>query len=418
MDAEHTPTEHRDDTQQPAPLGPEPVRRPRRRLRVASTFAATALVAGVAGYAVGHTDAPASSASGPRSTTYAPPGHQSRGNGGGWGFSHWSDGLQGQPGSGGSGGSGGLGTQGGGGTTGDATSKASAAQLRGLVRVVSTMRYTGGKAAGTGMVLTSGGEVVTNHHVVEGATSVRVTVMSTGTSYRADVVGTDAKDDVAVLQLSGASGLATVRADTDPVSTGDRVTAVGDANGTRGYLSAATGHVVAKGRSITTQAEGSAASERLTGLLEISADVVSGDSGGATYDAQGEVLGMTTAASTGGDPEGYVIPIATVLRVAGDLDSGVPGSSYTYHRPAFLGIALDGSSSAVQGVYSGTPAARMGLQAGDRITAVGSTHVSTSAELRAAIGAYSPGDRVELTWTGPLGGTHTGATALTEGPVR
>jgi S1-C subfamily serine protease len=415
MDAEHTPIpDDPDGSQQSVAHEPQPVRRPRRRLRVLSTFAATALVAGVAGYAVGHTDAPASSASGPRSTTFAPPDHRSNGsNGGGWGFSHWSDGLQGQPGSGGSG------IQGGGGTTGDATSRASAAQMRGLVRVVSTMKYTGGKAAGTGMVLTSDGEVVTNHHVVEGATSVRVTVMSTGTSYQANVVGTDAKDDVAVLHLSGASGLTTVRTDTDTVSTGDRVTAVGDANGTAGYLSAATGHVLAKGRSITTQAEGSAASERLTGLLEISSDVVSGDSGGATYDGQGEVLGMTTAASTGADPEGYVIPIATVLRVAGDLDNGMPGSSYTYHRPAFLGIALDGSTSTVQGVYAGTPAARMGLQAGDRITAVGSRHVSTSAQLRAAIGAYSPGDRVELTWTGPTGGgTRSGTTALTAGPVR
>jgi S1-C subfamily serine protease len=415
MDAEHKPIpDDPDGSQQSvAHEPPQPVRRPRRRLRVLSTFAATALVAGVAGYAVGHTDAPASSASGPRSTTFAPPGHRGTGgNGGGWGFSHWSDGLQGQPGSGGA-----PGTRGGG-TTGDTTSRASASQVRGLVRVVSTMKYTGGKAAGTGMLLTSDGEVVTNHHVVEGATSVRVTVMSTGTSYKAEVVGTDAKDDVAVLQLSGASGLATVRTDTGPVSTGDRVTAVGDANGTRGYLSAATGHVVAKGRSITTQAEGSAASERLTGLLEISSDVVSGDSGGATYDAQGEVLGMTTAASSGADPEGFVIPVATVLRVAGNLDSRVPGSSYTYQRPAFLGIALDGSTATVQGVYSGTPAARMGLQAGDRITAVGARHVSTSAQLRTAIGAYSPGDRVELTWTAPTGGTHTGATTLTVGPVR
>ena len=92
------------------------------------------------------------------------------------------------------------------GSSGDTTSSASDAQLTGLVRVVSTMKYDGGKAVGTGMVLTSDGEVVTNHHVVAGATSVKVKVMSTGTTYTAQVVGTDTKDDVAVLQLVGASG--------------------------------------------------------------------------------------------------------------------------------------------------------------------------------------------------------------------
>ena len=107
------------------------------------------------------------------------------------------------------------------------------------------MKYDGGVAAGTGMVLTSDGEVVTNHHVVAGATSVKVKVMSTGTTYTAKVVGTDSKDDVAVLQLVGASGLSTVTPDTDGIGVGDAVTAVGDANGTVGYLSAATGSVVA-----------------------------------------------------------------------------------------------------------------------------------------------------------------------------
>ena len=165
------------------------------------------------------------------------------------------------------------------GSSSDTTSSATDAQLTGLVRVVTSMKYDGGKAVGTGMVLTSDGEVVTNHHVVAGATSVKVKVMSTGTTYTAQVVGTDAKDDVAVLQLVGASGLATVTPDTNGIATGDAVTAVGDANGAATF-SAATGTVLAKSQTITTQTEGAASGERLTGLLQISSDVVSGDSGG------------------------------------------------------------------------------------------------------------------------------------------
>jgi hypothetical protein len=118
---------------------------------------------------------------------------------------------------------------------------ASDSQLTGLVRVASTLKYEGGRAAGTGMILTSTGEVVTNHHVVQGSTKLRVTVMSTGKSYRATVVGTDAKDDIAVLQLQNASGLQTVTTDTDGVSVGDAVTAVGDAGGDTSTFSAAAG---------------------------------------------------------------------------------------------------------------------------------------------------------------------------------
>jgi S1-C subfamily serine protease len=259
--------------------------------------------------------------------------------------------------------------------------------------------------------------VITNHHVVEGATSVKATVMSTGKTYAARVVGTDAKDDVAVLQLTGASGLSTVTTDTGGVSVGDRVTAVGDANGTAGQLSAANGKVLATGRTITTQSEGTAAGERLTGLIEISSDVVSGDSGGATYDSDGQVVGMTTAASSGGDVDGYAVPIAKVLRIAGDLESGATSSRYEYGRPAFLGVGLDGTTTQVQGVYQGTPAAAAGLVAGDRITAVDGRPVSTARQLRSSITAHSPGDSIRVTWTGVSGTSHTATLTLASGPV-
>jgi S1-C subfamily serine protease len=267
------------------------------------------------------------------------------------------------------------------------------------------------------MVLTSDGEVVTNHHVVAGATSVKVKVMSTGTTYTAQVVGTDAKDDVAVLQLVGASGLATVTPDTNGIATGDAVTAVGDANGAATF-SAATGTVLAKSQTITTQTEGAASGERLTGLLQISSDVVSGDSGGATYDANGQVVGMTTAASSGSpDVVGYAVPIAKVLKVAGDLEGGVTSTRYDYGYPAFLGVGLGRTGTTVQGVYKSTPAAGAGIAAGDTITAVDGTTVSTSAALRQAVAAHSPGDQVTVTWTDTTGSSHTATVTLAQGPV-
>ncbi len=277
------------------------------------------------------------------------------------------------------------------GQSSDTTTRASGDQLTGLVRIDSTMKYAGAEAAGTGLVLTSDGEVVTNHHVVAGATSIKVTVMSTGQTYTAQVVGTDPTADVAVLQLSDASGLDTVTTDQDAVSTGDEVTAVGDGNGTVDYLSAAAGQVLATDQSITTQSEGTAEGESLTGLIEISSDVVGGFSGGATYDAQGEVLGMTTAASSGtSDIVGYAIPIATVLQIAGDLESGVTDSAYVYGYPAFLGIGL-GSGTTVGQVYDGTGAADAGIVAGDTITSIDGTATTTTAKLRAVVAAHQAG---------------------------
>lgn len=389
---------------------PTPGRRRGPRLLAAGTALAAIAVAGGAGFALGHLDRrgePTAGGPPPGASGQAPNGQPNQeapfGD---------IDPFEGMPftGPGAPGGSPSDSAQGG--------SPASDGQLTGLVRIASTLKYEGGKAAGTGMILTSDGEVITNHHVVEGSTNLRVTVMSTGTSYVATVVGTDAKDDIAVLQIQDASGLQTVTPDTDGISVGDAVTAVGDAGGSTRTFTAARGKILATDQNIRTSSQPGHPGERLRGLIKISSDVISGDSGGATYDGEGEVVGMTTAASSGtSDVVGYAIPISKVLRIAGDLENGTQNARYEYGSPAFLGLGLSADSTRVGVVYPGTPAANAGVTAGDTITGVGSTRVRTADELRSAVQTYSPGDSVQITWNDAGGTSHVASVTLIAGPV-
>ena len=170
----------------------------------------------------------------------------------------------------------------------------------GLVDVKSTLGYQDATALGTGIVLTSSGEVLTNNHVINGATSVSVTDVGNGKTYNATVVGYDESGDVAVLQLSGASGLTTAAlGNSSSVAVGNNVVALGNAGGVGGTPSVAAGTVTALNQSITASDESSGASEQLTGLIETNADIQAGDSGGSLVNSYGQVIGMDTAASTG-----------------------------------------------------------------------------------------------------------------------
>src|SRR5215467_10958676 len=156
----------------------------------------------------------------------------------------------------------------------------------GLVDINITVGYGQARAAGTGMVLTPDGEVLTNNHVVDGATSISVTDVGNGKTYRARVVGYDVSKDVAVLQLSGASNLQTVTIERSPkVSVGAEVVGVGNAGGRGGSPSYAGGTVTGTGQSITASDDLSGTSERLTGMIETNANIEAGDSGGPLVNA-------------------------------------------------------------------------------------------------------------------------------------
>ncbi|WP_317230024.1 trypsin-like peptidase domain-containing protein, partial [Clavibacter sp. MX14-G9D] len=309
------------------------------------------------------------------------------------------------------------------GTGTSATSPAAdAAQTAGVVTIDSALTYENAAGAGTGIILSSDGTILTNNHVVSGATSIRVTVESTGKAYVAEVVGTDATNDVAVLQLEGASGLTPAVIDTDGVTVGEAVTGVGNAGGT-GTLTAAAGKVTALGQTITTQSEGTAAGETLTDLIQTDAPIVSGDSGGPLVDAENEVVGIDTAASSGSAQiAGFAIPIDTALSIAKQIESGVESGTVQIGYPAFLGVLLANGAGTVagapvQGVVEGSGAAQAGLAQGDVVTSVDGKAVASAAELSAAIAAHEPGDQVALGWTTAAGATQTGTVTLTEGPA-
>jgi S1-C subfamily serine protease len=322
--------------------------------------------------------------------------------------------------------SGSSGSSGSTGTTTTTGTAATASQQVGVVTVVSTLKYESAESAGTGIVLTSSGEILTNNHVVEGATTIKVTIATTGKTYTATVVGTDATHDIAVLQLKDASGLTTAKIASSAATTGDSVTAVGNAGGT-GTLTQASGSVTALKQTITTAAEEGTSSEKLSGLIETNADVQSGDSGGPLLNSSGAVVGIDTAASTGTqDTTGYAITIAYALSIADKIVAGESSSDIVLGYPAFLGVETSATASStstttsgatVAGVIDGTPAATAGIEANDVITAVGGTKVSSASALSGLVKKYSVGDRVSITYTDTAGASHTATVTLVSGPA-
>ena len=343
---------------------------------------------------------------------------------------------------GGSGGSTGNGYSGGssGNSSGSSGQAPTANQQVGLVYIDTVLGYQDAAAAGTGLVLTSNGQILTNNHVIEGSTSITVTIVTTGQTYQASVVGTDVQDDIAVLQLGDASGLTTANFGTSAdLQVGESVVGVGNAGGDGGTPSAAAGVVSALNQTITTQAEGSAAGETLTGLIETTADIQSGDSGGPLFDANDEVVGIDTAAEVvaGQSENGYAIPIDTALGIAKQIITGDESDGVRIGYPAFLGVQVQsaatagtgtgrsrsGSSSTgtagalIGGVVSGSPAEQAGLTAGDTVTGIDDSTVTSADGLSTALAAHDPGDRVSVTWVDSSGAKHSATVTLAQGPA-
>ena len=295
---------------------------------------------------------------------------------------------------------------------------ATEAESTGVVLINTTVGYGTGQGAGTGLTITGDGIVVTNHHVVEGATSITVTDPSTGETYAATVLGYDDVHDVAVLQLEDASGLPTVATDQDAATQGEEVTAVGNAEG-QGSLSAADGTVTDPSTAITVNNEDGTTAE-LSDLIQTDADVVSGDSGGALLDEDGEVIGMNVAATSGSaEISGYAIPIDTVLDIAAQILAGEEsGDVEIGGSAAALGVQVDTTrSTLVVALVEDGAAGAAGITEGSTITAVDGTAVASIDDITSVLGDHEPGDEVAVSWTDAAGQAHTATVTLGEGPV-
>ena len=291
-----------------------------------------------------------------------------------------------------------------------------------------------GQAAGTGIILTSNGEVLTNNHVVEGATSISVHVQGRSGSYPAQVLGVDPTADVALIQIEGVSGLPTATlADSSTVGTGEAVAAIGNAGGVGGTPSFSSGTVVAVNQSIT--AAGGSAPEHLTGMIESNATIAPGDSGGPLVNASGQVIGMTTAGQasyrSSASALGFAIPTNKALAIVNQVRSGQASSEVILGQVGYLGVRVTDFSAAlarqlglaasvgalVTGVVNGSPAAAAGLGRYAVITEISGRTVSSAATLGDALHNYKPGDRVQVTWLDPSGASHATSVTLTAGPA-
>jgi S1-C subfamily serine protease len=312
------------------------------------------------------------------------------------------------------------------GTPADPASVA-AAVAPGVVDINTTVGPEGAHAAGTGIVLSAGGEVLTNNHVIAGATAISVTDVGNGQTYQAKVVGYDRAEDIAVLQLQGATGLRTAPlGDSSQVAVGGGVVAIGNAGGVGGAPSVVSGTVTALDQPITATDQNGANAEQLTGLIQVAADIQPGDSGGPLADTTGRVIGVNTAASAGfrfqaGGGTGFAIPINQAVTIARQIEAG--RSSVTVHigETAILGVqvlARPGDSGVpVAAVVPGSPAQQAGLTGGDVITSLDGQAVGAPSTLTTVLDGHHPGDRVGLGWVDPSGGSHTATVRLATGPA-
>lgn len=344
-----------------------------------------------------------------------------------------------------------------------------------LVIINSNLKYYGGSAAGTGMIISSSGLVLTNNHVINGTTGLSATVVGSGRTYSAKWLGYDKKDDVAVLRLQGASGLPTVPlGDSSTAKVGDGVVTLGNADGT-GNISTATGSITGLNQNITASDNGSSAnSEHLHGMIQTNADIVSGDSGGPMVSTSGKVIGMDTAAETGtfgqvsGQAIGFAIPINKAMNIAHQIIAKKASAKIQINSTGFLGVLVASgqagdvaspsrqrqlelreegvgigyavpsqgcvsdnqnsgipakiapvrSGTLILGSLCGLAAANAGISGGDVITAVNGQQVTSPVSMEKVMEHVVPGSSISVSWVTVSGQHVTRDTTVTAAPPR
>ncbi len=313
-----------------------------------------------------------------------------------------------------------------------------------IVDINVTLAYGQGQVAGTGMILTATGQVLTNNHVVAGAGTIRVVVPHRGT-YPARVLGVDPTADVALLQVQGLSQLPTIPlGNSGAVGVGSGVVAIGNALGLGGMPTVTAGVIIAEGQAITATGY-TVPTEHLTNMLEMSAVLEPGDSGGPLLDRAGQVIGLDTAGQTAGSAvapivggssgpmrAGFAIPIDRALPIVRAIQDGHGSATVLLKRQGFLGVEMVNPTSlrpaeerrlgtsvgaVVVRVLPDTPAASTSLSPLDVVVAVDGAKVGNIQSLNHLIKARPPGTRITVTWVTPAHTQQTATVTLIGAPV-
>ena len=264
-------------------------------------------------------------------------------------------------------------------------------------------------SAGTGMIITSDGYILTNKHVVDGARSITIITDNNDTYENVKLVGTDPTNDVAILKVN-AKDLPTVTlGDSKTIIIGQQVIAIGNALGQ--YQNTITSGIISGlGRSLTAYSSDYSMSEELSDMIQTDAAINAGNSGGPLVNAAGEVIGINTAVSSEGSNLGFAIPISSVKGlIKSVIEEGRVTRSYAgvryfnitpdiaieYDLPVTSGAYLFTDSSE-PAVIEGSPAADAGLETGDIITKVNGISIGRSGSFSSLLGEYAPGDTVQL----------------------
>jgi S1-C subfamily serine protease len=289
----------------------------------------------------------------------------------------------------------------------------------GIVDIFTTLGYEdGAAAAGTGMLISRTGEVLTNNHVIRGATKFKVVDVTTHRSYNATVVGYSVSHDIAVLQLANASHLQTIKlGGYVKLHVGQPVVARGNAQGRGGAPKAAPGRVVALHRKIVAR-DITGDSETLRNVIATNTAVEPGDSGGPLEDVHNRAIGMVTAGSTVGAARGFAIPIRQALLYARTIMKGKSSAAIHVGPTAFLGVVLKDVSGGtkVQQVLPNLPADAAGLVAGDVITSLNGAPIASMADMRQALLSLAVGTAVSIGWNDTAGTAQTGTITPASGP--
>ncbi len=289
---------------------------------------------------------------------------------------------------------------------------------------------------GTGMILTANGIVLTNNHLVFHARTVTIWLSGHSRAVSARIIGVDPAADVAVLQIPGAQDLPTVTGASGAPMPGTRVIALGNAGGLGGTPKATTGKILGTGATIV--ATGPAGPETLYGMIETTAPLAPGDSGGPLINRWGLVLGMDTAslnpsdAASGFTGPSFAVPIKTVLAIAERVERHAATPSIYLRPPVNMGIevcslaywaahygpvpAFVMHGAAVETVDGQGPARNSGIVPGDFITTFNGRTVTGPGELSRLEKDYRPGDRVTVSWVNAAGESLTADVVLGSSP--